>query len=58
MSNDLFVKVRSKLFWTTLFGTLCLRLTPKKPISYLQVQLTGCRVYNPKWFEKLKPLDV
>lgn len=59
MSNDLFVKARSKLVLDNpFFGTLCLRLTPKETDQLPTGATDGVSLlYNPKWFEKLKPLE-
>ena len=53
MSNDLFVKARSKLVLDNpFFGTLCLRLTPKETDQLPTGATDGVSLlYNPKWFE-------
>ena len=59
MSNDSFTKSRSKLVLDNpFFGTLCLRLTPKATEDVDTGATDGVSLlYNPKWFEKLKPLE-
>jgi len=59
MANDSFTKSRSKLVLDNpFFGTLCLRLTPKATEDVDTGATDGVSLlYNPKWFEKLKPLE-
>ena len=59
MSNDTFTKARSKLVLDNpFFGTLCLRLAPKATEDVDTGATDGVSLlYNPKWFEKLKPLE-
>ena len=59
MANDLFTKARSSLVLNNpFFGTLCLRLAPKETEEVDTGATDGVSLlYNPKWFEKLKPLE-
>jgi predicted metal-dependent peptidase len=60
MHNPLFTKARSRLVLDNpFFGTLCLRLKPVERDDIDTGAVDGVHLfYNPKWFEKLKDLQV